>query len=289
MEIFHYYPWLFPTFATLFGLIIGSFLNVVIYRLPKIMEQEWREECADAFPEYQIKPPEHRITLSTPRSSCPHCHQPIRIRDNIPLFSWLLLRGRCSRCNGRISVRYPLVELMSALMSFLIAWQLGFSYFTVCLLFFTFALIALAVIDQETLLLPDQITLPLMWGGILTALAGLNSISLQDSVLGVVTGYGALWVMYWTYKLLTGKEGLGYGDFKLLAALGAWLGWQMLPLIILLASVTGLFFGLIQLRLQKKGMDIPFPFGPHLAIAGWLSVLWGHEIISWYLGALIGF
>lgn len=288
MDIFNYYPWLFPALATLLGLIIGSFLNVVIYRLPQIMEREWRQECAESFPEYGIAPPQGTLTLSTPRSTCPHCRTPIRIRDNVPLLSWLLLRGKCAHCRQSISARYPLIELLTALSSGFIALQLGFSVYSVALLGFTYVLIAATFIDFDTMLLPDQLTLPLMWAGISLALLGVSPVSLQTAVIGAIAGYLCLWSVYWLFKLLTGKEGMGYGDFKLLAALGAWLGWQQLPIIILLSSVIGLIFGLIQLRLQKRGIDKAFPFGPYLAISGWLCMIYGQPIIAWYLHSVLG-
>jgi len=288
MEIFDYYPWLFAVLATLLGLIFGSFLNVVIYRLPKIMEREWRQECAEYFPEYKIQPPEGKLTLSTPRSTCPSCNTPLRIIDNIPVISWLFLRGKCAHCHEPISARYPLIELLTALMSFLIAQHFGFSWFSVALLFFSYVLIAATFIDLDTMLLPDQLTLPLLWAGIALSVCGISPVSLQDSIIGAMAGYLTLWSVYWLFKLATGKEGMGFGDFKLLAALGAWLGWQQLPLIILLSSVVGLIFGLIQLRLNKQGIDKAFPFGPYIAIAGWFSLLWGHGIINSYYNYILG-
>ncbi|EPZ7319182.1 prepilin peptidase [Vibrio mimicus] len=288
MELFFYYPWLFPVLATLFGLIVGSFLNVVIYRLPKIMEREWRADCAASFPEYGISPPEGQLTLSLPRSTCPHCHTPIRVIDNIPVFSWLALRGKCSHCKSPISARYPLIELFTALVSLMVSTQLSFSPFAVAALLFSYVLIAATFIDLDTMLLPDQLTLPLLWSGIALALFGLSPVSLTDAVIGAMAGYLSLWSIYWLFKLLTGKEGMGYGDFKLLAALGAWLGWQQLPVIVLLSSVVGLLFGLIQLRLQKQGIDKAFPFGPYLAIAGWIALLWGNTVIDWYLTSWVG-
>ncbi len=288
MEIFEYYPWLFVASASLLGLIIGSFLNVVIYRLPKMMEREWRQECADYFPESNIQPPEGKLTLSTPRSTCPSCQTPLRIIDNVPVISWLLLRGKCAHCQAPISARYPLIELLTAAMSFLVAQYFGFSYFTIALLFFSYVLIAATFIDLDTMLLPDQLTLPLLWAGLSLSLLGVSPVTLQDAVIGAIAGYLALWSVYWLFKLATGKEGMGYGDFKLLAALGAWLGWQQLPLIILLSSLVGLVFGIIQLRLKKQGIDKAFPFGPYIAIAGWIALLWGHEIIDSYYSYLLG-
>lgn len=288
MDLFIYYPWLFPALATLFGLIIGSFLNVVIHRLPKIMEYEWRKECADCFPESQIKPPVDHFNLSTPGSHCPKCKTPIRIRDNIPLLSWLILKGKCHHCQEKVSVRYPLIELISALSCFVIAYQFDVSYFSIALLFFTFVLIAATFIDLDTMLLPDQLTLPLVWSGITLSLMGISPVTLQDSVVGAIAGYLCLWSVYWLFKIITGKEGMGYGDFKLLSALGAWLGWQYLPMIILLSSFVGLIFGLIQLRMKKQGIDRAFPFGPYLAIAGWIGAIWGKDIVNWYFAQIVG-
>ncbi|MGF1752729.1 A24 family peptidase [Vibrio makurazakiensis] len=288
MEAFYYYPWLFPVLATLFGLIVGSFLNVVIHRLPIMMEREWTAECSECFPEYKIPVPEGTYNLSVPRSTCPKCNSQLRILDNIPVLSWLLLRGKCHKCSNPISIRYPAVELLTAIMCFIVAANFGFSAFSITLLFFTFTLIAATFIDLDTMLLPDQLTLPLVWAGIALSVFGISPVSLQDSVIGAMTGYLSLWSVYWGFKFLTGKDGMGFGDFKLLAALGAWLGWQHLPIIILLSSLVGLVFGLIQLRLQKKGIDKAFPFGPYLAIAGWISLIWGDQIMNWYFSSVLG-
>ncbi len=288
MELFDFYPWLFPALATLFGLIVGSFLNVVIHRLPKMMEREWRQECADSFPEYQITPPSGVYNLSIPRSTCPKCETQLRVIDNIPVLSWLLLKGKCHHCSHPISIRYPLVELLTGALCFLVAYQFGFSYFAIALLFFTFVLIAATFIDLDTMLLPDSLTLPLTWFGITLALFQISPVSLQDSVVGAIAGYLSLWSVYWLFKLVTCKEGMGYGDFKLLAALGAWLGWQFLPMIILLSSFVGVIFGIIQLRLKQQGIDKAFPFGPYLAIAGWVCMMWGNVILDWYLTSFVG-
>ncbi|MEZ9230608.1 A24 family peptidase [Vibrio amylolyticus] len=288
MEVFELHPWLFTTFSVILGLIVGSFLNVVIHRLPIIMEREWRQECAEAFPEYKITPPEGTYSLSIPRSTCPKCDTQLRLIDNIPVISWLMLKGRCHQCANPISARYPLVELLTAALSGAVAYFMGPSYFSIALIFFTFVLIAATFIDLDTMLLPDQLTLPLIWSGITLALFQISPVSLQDAVIGAIAGYLCLWVVYWGFKLVTGKEGMGFGDFKLLSALGAWLGWQSLPMIILLSSLVGLVFGIIQLRLQKKGIDKAFPFGPYLAIAGWISLIWGEQIMSWYLSTAMG-
>lgn len=288
MAAFYIYPWLFPLLAGIFGLIIGSFLNVVIHRLPIMMEREWRQDCADSFPELNITTDPQPFNLSKPNSRCPECHSPVRLIDNIPVVSWLLLRGKCRHCSTAISIRYPLVEILSSLLCVVIAQSFGFTPYSIALLFFTFALIAMTFIDLDTMLLPDQLTLPLTWAGILIALLEWSPVSLQDSVIGAIAGYLCLWSVYWLFKLVTGKEGMGYGDFKLLAALGAWLGWQQLPIVVLLSSVVGLVFGLIQLRLQKKGIDKSFPFGPYLAIAGWITLIRGEQIIDWYFSKVLG-
>ncbi len=287
-EMFNQLPWLFPSLAGVFGLIVGSFLNVVIYRLPVMMEREWKRDCAETFPELNIQTDSTPFNLSTPGSRCPKCNTPVRIIDNIPLLSWLLLRGKCHHCKNPISIRYPLIEALTAILCTAVTIKLGFSYYTLALLFFTFYLITATFIDLDTMLLPDQLTLPLMWGGIALALFEISPVSLSSAVIGAMSGYLCLWSLYWVFKLLTGKEGMGYGDFKLLAALGAWLGWQILPVIILLSSLVGLIFGIIQLRLQKQGIDRQFPFGPYLAIAGWVSLLWGNDIIHWYFSSVLG-
>lgn len=288
MEIFLYYPWLFSAVAAIFGLLIGSFLNVVIHRLPIMMERQWQNDFSDAFPQFSIPSINDIYNLSVPRSTCPKCQTQIRAVDNIPVISWLLLGGKCRKCQNPISARYPLIELLSAILCFIVASKFGFSYYSCALIGFTLVLVAATFIDLDTMLLPDSLTLPLMWVGITLALFDLSPISLQSSVIGAIAGYLSLWSVYWGFKLLTGKEGMGYGDFKLLAALGAWLGWQALPLIILLSSVVGLAFGLIQLRLKKQGIDKAFPFGPYLAIAGWVYLIFGNEITEWYLSAMLG-
>ncbi len=288
MELFEYYPWLYPVFAGIFGLIVGSFLNVVIHRVPIMMEREWKQDCAETFPDLNIPLDNNKFNLSIPRSSCPRCKTPLRIIDNIPIISWLLLKGKCHHCKEPISIRYPLVELLTAIMSCTIAYYFELSYYSIALLFFSFALISATFIDLDTMLLPDSITLPLTWFGLFLALIGWSPVSLQDAVIGAIAGYLCLWSVYWVFKIVTGKEGMGYGDFKLLAALGAWLGWQHLPMIVLLSSFVGLIFGLIQLRLQKKGIDRQFPFGPYLAIAGWISLLWGNQIMVWYYSSVLG-
>ncbi|MCG7498167.1 A24 family peptidase [Vibrio sp. Of7-15] len=291
MAAFDYYPWLFPVFAGIFGLLIGSFLNVVIYRLPVMMERQWKQDCIECFPELSTpsdEPSPSTFNLNTPRSRCPQCKTQIRAIDNIPVISWLLLKGQCRHCQHKISMRYPAIELLTASMAATVALYFPLSEFALAAIFFTFVLIAATFIDLDTMLLPDQLTLPLMWGGITLSLLGFSPVSLQDAVIGAIVGYLSLWSLYWAFKLLTGKEGMGYGDFKLLAALGAWLGWQQLPVLILMSSLVGAIFGIAQLRAQQKGMDKEFPFGPYLAISGWVCLIWGDSIITWYLTSILG-
>ncbi|ENX3947357.1 A24 family peptidase [Photobacterium damselae] len=291
MAIFSYYPWLFPVFATIFGLLVGSFLNVVIYRLPIMMERQWRNECIEAFPDLikaDAKLDTDTFNLSVPRSRCPHCGHLISAVENIPVISWLVLKGKCKSCHAPISRRYPMIELLTAALCGTVALLFPPTWWAVAVIFFTFALIALTFIDIDKMLLPDQITLPLLWAGIFLALLGISPVSLQDSVIGAIAGYLCLWSVFWVFKLLTKKDGMGYGDFKLLAALGAWLGWQMLPVVVLLSSLAGAICGIILLKVQKSDHQTPFSFGPYLAIAGWISLLWGHSIITWYVSNILG-
>ncbi len=270
--------------ALILGLIVGSFLNVVIHRVPVMLERAWRQECRDylALEETAEKPP---YNLVTPRSQCPECGHRIAAWENIPLLSYLWLGGKCAGCKAPIPRRYPLVEALTGALSLLVAWRFGYGWETAGALLLTWALIALAVIDLRTQLLPDGITLPLIWLGLLFNLAGVFT-DLESALLGAVFGYLSLWLVYQGFKRLTGKEGMGYGDFKLLALLGAWLGWPMLPLIILLSSVAGALIGVALMLVKGRDKDIPIPFGPYLAIAGWIALLWGDAIINMYMGAL---
>ncbi|KLV06230.1 methyltransferase [Photobacterium aquae] len=291
MDLLTLTPWIFPLFAAIFGLLIGSFLNVVIYRLPIMMERQWKTDCAECFPEFDgsaATTNQETFNLSVPRSRCPSCQHPIGMLENIPVISWLVLKGQCKHCHAKISARYPLVEAFTALVALTVAIMLPPSEWALAVLGFSFALIALTFIDIDKMLLPDQITLPLMWAGLLLALLGYSPVSLEDAVIGAIAGYLSLWSVYWAFKLLTGKEGMGYGDFKLLAALGAWLGWQLLPLVILLSSLVGAIAGIIIMRLQDTDSQTPFSFGPYLAVAGWLAMLWGHDLVSWYLTSFFG-
>jgi len=265
----------FAVCAAAFGLAIGSFLNVVIYRLPKMMEAEWQAQCAELAgrdPE-----PAPRFNLLFPGSHCPSCKTPLRVRDNLPLFSYFACGGRCAHCGGAISARYPIVEATTALLSAWVAWRFGFGVAGLAAVAFTFVLIALTFIDADTTLLPDSLTLPLLWAGLLLNTGGIF-VPLTEAVVGAAAGYLILWSIYWLFKLATGKEGMGYGDFKLLAALGAWFGWKMLLPILLLSSVVGATVGIILLVLARRGRDIPIPFGPYLAAAGFIALLYGQDI-----------
>ncbi|WP_318475791.1 prepilin peptidase [Photobacterium leiognathi] len=288
MAVLDYYPWLYPLFAVIFGLLVGSFLNVVIYRLPIMMERQWRKECQECFPEINAEQDDSVFNLSVPRSRCPHCNYAISALENIPVISWLVLGGKCKECKAPISKRYPAIELLTAAMSLTVSLMLPPSWWSLAVIFFTFALIALTFIDIDKMLLPDQITLPLMWAGILLSVVGISPVSLTDSVIGAMAGYLSLWSVFWVFKLLTKKDGMGYGDFKLLAALGAWLGWQLLPFVVLLSSLVGALCGLVLLKMQDADNQTPFSFGPYLVIAGWIAMLWGAPIIDWYLTSYLG-
>lgn len=272
--------------CVLFGLLVGSFLNVVIHRIPKMMEATWRQEARELLeqpaPKGEETPP--IFNLVTPGSHCPHCNHRIRWYENVPVVSWALLKGRCSGCKAPISKRYPIIELLTALVAGLCAWRFGYDPWLIFMLYGSFTLLALAVIDLDTTLLPDDLTYPLLWAGLLAAVLGISPVSLSDAVIGAMAGYLALWSLYWVFKLLTGKEGMGYGDFKLLAALGAWLGWQYLPVVVLLSSVVGLVFAVSMMASGSVKRDQGIPFGPYLAIAGWIALLWGEVIVSSYLG-----
>ncbi|MGL5844757.1 MAG: prepilin peptidase [Aeromonas hydrophila] len=281
-DVFHSLPWLYFSLVFLFSLMIGSFLNVVIHRLPIMLEREWQAEYLGYFnPEAQPQQ-EERYNLMVPRSACPHCGHTITAIENIPLLSWLWLKGRCRECQAPISARYPLVELLTALLSLVVAATFPPGWGLLAALLLTWVLVALTFIDLDKMLLPDPLTLPLLWGGLLFNLTG-GFAPLADAVIGAMAGYLVLWSLYWAFKLLTGKEGMGYGDFKLLAALGAWLGWQALPIVLLLSSLVGAFIGIGLILLRNHHQNKPIPFGPYLAIAGWIALLWGDTITRWYL------
>lgn len=273
-------PGLFAVVAALIGLLVGSFLNVVIHRLPLMMEREWRTQCAELLE--QTTEPSPTFNLWTPRSRCPSCEHLITSKENIPILSYLLQRGRCAHCRAPISLQYPLVEALSAVLSVIVAWHFGFGWPAAAALLLTWALIALSVIDFEKQLLPDDITLPLLWLGLLLALFPVFT-DLRSSVIGAMAGYLSLWSVYHLFRLLTGKEGMGYGDFKLLALFGAWQGWQTLIAIIIVSSVVGAVVGLLLIITQGRDRNIPMPFGPFLAAAGWITLLWGDAINRFYM------
>ncbi len=281
--------WLYST-VFLFSLCIGSFLNVVIYRLPKMMEQSWQQEYQEYFhpadsQSTDSQPAAPTFNLATPRSRCPHCNTQLSALDNIPLVSWLTLGGKCRYCKAPISARYPAVELLTALLSTIVIWQTGATGLGALMLVVTWCLVALTFIDIDKMLLPDQITLPLLWLVLAASALGIG-IAPQQAIIGAACGYLALWSVYWAFKLLTGKEGMGYGDFKLLAIFGALLGWQQLPLIILLSSLVGAVIGSIMLAVQKKQQSTAIPFGPYIAAAGWIAMLWGTQISDAYLRSI---
>jgi leader peptidase (prepilin peptidase) / N-methyltransferase len=278
-------PAVFPWAALAFGLCIGSFLNVVIHRLPKMLERAWRAECAELAG--QASAPQETYNLVVPRSACPGCGHRIGAWENVPVASWLVLGGKCSACKTKIPFKYPLVEALAGVGAAYCAWRFGFSAAALGATLFVWFTIALAFIDQETGLLPDDLTLPLVWLGLLL---NLNHafVPIQDAVIGAVAGYLALWLVYQAFKLATGKEGMGYGDFKMNAAVGAFLGWKMLPLVILLSSIVGLAFGALQMFAARGRWDagFRFHFGPYLAIAGIVAMFWGEPIVRWYLQRL---
>ncbi|MCY1290838.1 Type 4 prepilin-like proteins leader peptide-processing enzyme [compost metagenome] len=262
--------------AAMLGLVVGSFLNVVIHRLPRMMEREEANYIAELRGDPLPYPA--RYNLMVPRSACPHCGHAIAPWENVPVLSWLALRGRCSACKTRISVRYPLVELACGVLSALVAWRFGPGAQALAALVLVWALLALTLIDADTQLLPDQITLPLLWLGLVLNLGGLF-VPLADAVIGAAAGYLVLWAAYWLFRLVRGKEGMGFGDFKLMAALGAWFGWQALPALVLLSSVAGVVFGLASIALRRQDRDTPFPFGPFIALAGLVVLMFGSGVL----------
>jgi leader peptidase (prepilin peptidase)/N-methyltransferase len=305
LELLAAFPAAFIGVCLVLGLMVGSFLNVVIYRLPLMLERQWREECAQhaemasadgaTDPSGTAPAPAARVgpepfSLVVPRSACPVCRAPIRAFHNIPLLSWLLLRGKCASCGAPISARYPLVEALTGVLSALIAWKFGFGWPGGAALVLTWFLIALTFIDIDHQLLPDSLTLPLLWLGLVLSLWSAQAagapvpVDIRSSLIGAMAGYVSLWSVYHLFRLLTGKDGMGYGDFKLFAALGAWLGWQMLLPIILIASGIGAVVGLALIALRRQSRSTPIPFGPFLAGAGWLMLMFGQPVITGYLG-----
>lgn len=282
LEYLSVHPGAFAALSAVLGLVVGSFLNVVIHRLPKMLERQWQSECA----ELQGTPPEPAATynLIVPRSRCPACNHHIGPLQNIPVLSYLMLKGKCAACANPISLRYPVVEIVSGALTAYIGWHFGASWTALATMVFGWAMIALAMIDLDTFYLPDSITLPLVWLGLLAQLAGLfPRVGLEAAVIGAVAGYLSLWSVFWLFKIVTGKEGMGYGDFKLLAAIGAWMGWKALPLVILLSSLVGAIVGIGLIVARRQGRDVPIPFGPYLVVAGLIALFWGDELTRRYL------
>lgn len=273
-------PVIFVTFSVIFGLTVGSFLNVVIHRLPKMMEREWHANCLELQGKEVPKQPKY--TIVTPRSACPKCGHQITALENIPIISWLILGGKCSNCKTKISKRYPLIEALTGALIGLVAYKFGYTYSALFAFIYVFALVTLTFIDFDTQLLPDDITLPLLWLGLIFNIS--NSFTdLKSAVLGAIFGYLILWSVYWLFKLVTGKEGMGYGDFKLLGAIGAWFGWQLLPAVILLSSVVGAVIGIGMIMFRGKTSNTAIPFGPFLALGGIAALFFGQQLASFYL------
>jgi leader peptidase (prepilin peptidase) / N-methyltransferase len=282
IELLQLNPTLFIIVAGTSGLLVGSFLNVVIHRLPLMMEREWRGECESLLNNDSISHELEPFNLMTPRSRCPSCNHEISALENIPVISYVLLRGKCKECKASISVRYPVIEVTSAIVAIVVSIHFGFSAASISALALSWCLISLAAIDIDTQLLPDAITLPLLWLGIIVNYFGVF-VSLEESVLGAIFGYLSLWTVFWGFKLATGKDGMGYGDFKLLAVLGAWLGWHVLPVVIIVSSVVGACVGVSMMLFAAHDRSKPIPFGPYLAAAGWIALIWGDDITQRYL------
>lgn len=286
IELFQSLPWFFVITAGILGLLVGSFLNVVAYRLPVMMEREWQAQCRELLNQPVDDPnPQTTFNLAVPPSRCTVCDRPIKASENIPVFSYLMMRGRCACGRSPIAIQYPLVELLSGVLTAVVAWHFGVGWQALAGFILTWALIALSVIDLKHQLLPDAITLPWLWFGLALGLFGVF-VDLRTSVIGAMAGYLALWLVFHAYRLLTGKEGFGYGDFKLLGMLGAWQGWQSLGLIIILSSMVGAVIGIGMIVILGRDRQLPIPFGPYLAIAGWISLLWGPALTESYLQML---
>ena len=290
ITMFELYPLSFYITVIIFSLTVGSFLNVVIYRFPKMLEQGWYAECreflADELAPTKETKPQTQITLSKPDSTCPNCGHRIRYYENIPVLSWLFLKGKCSQCNNAISIRYPLVEATTALLSLVVATSYGVTPLTFFVLLLTWVLVCLTMIDFDHMLLPDQMTLPMLWLGLLININGMI-VPLDQAVIGAVAGYMSLYSVFWLFKFFTGKEGMGHGDFKLVALFGAWMGWQLLPLLILMASAVGAIVGISLMVFRNHKREQAIPFGPYLAVAGWITLLWGEGIWQWYLSQVL--
>ncbi|WMB72639.1 A24 family peptidase [Shewanella oncorhynchi] len=297
---FNQSPWLFVTLSFIFAATIGSFLNVVIHRFPVMMKREWQQECNQYLQEYhaeivtqigidKLNTPidsfPEKYNLVVPGSACPKCKTSIKPWHNLPVFGWLMLKGKCAACHAPISARYPIIEFITGLLVATLAWHFGPSWQFVFASILTFVLVALTGIDLDEMLLPDQMTLPLLWLGLIINL-NHTFASPTDAVIGAAAGYLSLWSIFWLFKILTGKEGMGYGDFKLLAVFGAWLGWQMLPLVILLSSLVGALVGITMIVSKRLKQGNSIPFGPYIAAAGWIALLFGQQIVDWYLETL---
>jgi len=280
IDLFLQNPGIFYTFVVLVGLSVGSFLNVVIYRFPLMMENDWKSQCRELLELDEVS--QEKITLSKPASTCPHCGHKIRAWENIPVISYLILKGKCSKCKSSISPQYPLIELLTGCLSLAVAIKFGVSWQTLFALVLTWSLVSMSVIDIHKQILPDDITLPILWLGLLISTYSIFTDPVS-SIIGAAAGYMILWCVYQLFKLLTGKEGMGFGDFKLLALFGAWFGWELLPLTIILSSATGAIIGILMIVVKKHEKSTPIPFGPYLAIAGWISMMWGSQIMHWYL------
>lgn len=282
-------PLIFIATAAILALLIGSFLNVVIHRLPIMMEREWRAQCDELSASPATELPEGRFDLVAPRSRCPSCGHQITALQNIPVISYVLLGGKCAGCGMDISIRYPVIELLTAVLTGVVAWRFGFGWEAAAAIALTWALVAISVIDIDHQIIPDSISLPLIWCGLTLSLfhpmAGAEHLFVEPkaAIVGALGGYLSLWSIYQLFRLITGKEGMGYGDFKLLAALGAWLGWNLLPVIILMSAVVGAATGILMIVMKRHERSVPIPFGPYLAAAGWIAMLWGPGIINWYL------
>ncbi|GIU27340.1 A24 family peptidase [Shewanella schlegeliana] len=299
ISVFSQNPWLFIALSFVFAAVIGSFLNVVIHRMPVMMKREWQQECNHYLSEYkkqvfdsnkkQLEAPidafPEKYNIVVPGSACPKCKTNIKAIHNLPILGWLMLRGKCASCSANISARYPIVEFIAGALVAFLAWHFGPTFEFALATLLTFCLIALTGIDLDEMLLPDQITLPLLWLGLIINLGGTFTTT-SDALIGAAAGYLSLWSVFWLFKLLTGKEGMGYGDFKLLAVFGAWFGWQVLPLIILLSSLVGAVVGIALILFKKLNHGNPIPFGPYIAAAGWIAMIWGESITNWYLSTL---
>jgi len=282
-QVLQSHPAIFISIIGILGLLVGSFINVVAHRVPIMMRRTWRKECQEYLEiNTDNESDDQRFDLVKPDSHCPTCHHAIRAYENIPVISYIALKGRCANCNTRISLRYPAVELFAALTSAIVAWHFGYSLQTAFALLLTWGLISASLIDLDHQLLPDSITLPLLWLGLFISLFGIFTDT-RSSIIGAISGWLALWLVYIIFKRITGKEGMGFGDFKLLAALGAWLGWQVLPAIVLLASLVGAMAGITMMVFFNHARSAPIPFGPYLAAAGWIALLWGEDLINYYL------